>query len=369
MYESKHDNAAAQTYRNLYLDSISDNTPLIPSISPTTSSTSASRLPHLNRAPTSSEDVEVQNGVDAHGQTRLVSAILERDPEKVEQILQSCADPNEAYLDKPPLFYAIDSGMEIIATKLLVRGARINAETGAKAPLIYAIEKRAAGIVKVLCDFGADVEASPRKTTPLLLAARLKNPEIVRTLCQHNARTDTKCSDELPVLHCAISSQYSKYRNTVCEVLRILLEHNADPNAKDGEGKSPLHHAIQEKDDQCLEFLLQNFWTFDLEAQDDQGRTPLWQAIQKNHQRSVELCLAKGAIVPDPLPRDARKHIRELIKQKRRGSNESSAGASVNAVSIRSSITGSNRRLSTATRSSARTSRSEIFSFFGHRSS
>ena len=325
----KHDNVAAQTYRDLFPKSriglpyslSSESLQIIP----TTSSGHSQAVQKTVRP----EEPDSHDGVDSKEQTQLVSAILNENLTEVERLLQQGADPNQSSRGKSPLMYAIDCGIETIVMKLRDRGANINTGPGSKSPLNYAIEKRAEKMVKLLCQLGVDVEASPRKSnlTPLLRAAQLKNPGMVRTLCQHGAKVNARCSDEYSALHYAVSIRYGPSRDKVCEILEILLKNNADPNAKDVEGKSPLHHAIQVRDETCVRFMLDSSWPFDLEAKDNRGRTPLYFAIDKRDYPLVELCLSKNPHIPERLPRDTSKPLQELINRKRRESTQSNDSA------------------------------------------
>ena len=312
----------------------------------------------------------MRNGVDSNGFSHLVSAILEGSPIKVERILQQGADPDQVSKEKSPLMYAIDRGVAEIILHLKNKGAGINTEVKGKTPLIYAIEHRAGRMIEFLCELGVDIEASSRKYTPLLRAAQLKYPEVVRTLCQHKAKINATCSGNYTALHCAIASQYtseySSSRGEVCETLAVLLENHADPNAKDGEGKTPLYHALQEKDEACVKFMLNGSWNIDLEAQDCHGWTPLYFAIRTRQYGLVKLCLEKGAIVPIALPRDITKDISDLIKGKRRASATSSSTETASLHGPRSS---SSRRYSVETKASTRTSKPRMGFLFGNKSS
>ena len=320
-------------------------------ISPSTSTIHSSTI----GKPTQPEGSDPPNGINSQGYTNLVSAILKGNPRDVERILQQGADPEQISRDKSPLMYAIDCSSEISVMKLRDKGANINSKPGSKPPLIYAIERRAENMVRFLCELGVDVEASPRRNTPLLRAAQLKNPKMVRTLCQHDAKVNARCSGGYTALHCVISSEYGPSRNNVCEILQILLESNADPNAKDVEGKTPLHHAIQERDETCVKFMLDSS-SFDLEAQDNHGRTPLYLAISKRDYPLVELCLSKKPHIPERLPRDTSRSIKELIDQKRRESDESTSSTSSQSTAEHPPFGTLYRSFSTAAQASPKTS-------------
>ena len=264
--------------------------------------------------------------------------------------------------------HAIDSGVEIIVMKLRDKGANLNAELERQPPIIYAIERRDENMVRLLCELGVDIEASPRRNTPLLRAAQFKTPEIVRTLCKHDAKVNVRCSGDYTALHCAISSEYGPSRSKVCNTLQILLENGADPNAKDVEGKTPLHHAIQERDETCVKFMLDSSWPFDLEAQDNHGRTPLYLAISKRDYPLVELCLGKKPHIPERLPRDMSRPIKELIDRKRRESDESARSTSSEAAAEHPPFGALYRSFSTVTQAPPpNTSILRRWSLFGRR--
>ena len=60
------------------------------------------------------------------------------------------------------------------------------------------------------------------------------------------------------------------------ELLSWLIEHGADIKHQDRNGWSALHFAVQEKQIDCVNFLLKNGATID--PRDTYGNTPLWRA-------------------------------------------------------------------------------------------
>ncbi len=68
-----------------------------------------------------------------------------------------------------------------------------------------------------------------------------------------------------------------------------------DVNVQDSNGRTALHYAIQNRDAQMVQFLIDN--NANVNAQDSNGRTALHYAIRNNNAKMVEFLIAKGADV------------------------------------------------------------------------
>ncbi|KAM0332086.1 hypothetical protein ACHAQA_002356 [Verticillium albo-atrum] len=77
------------------------------------------------------------------------------------------------------------------------------------------------------------------------------------------------------------------------QVIQMLLDHGADINARDVDGRTPLHSAIEGFKGDAIIFLLEA--GIDVNAHDDQGRTALSMAVQNNCEKAVDLFLRHGA--------------------------------------------------------------------------
>ena len=266
------------------------------------------------------------NSQDHTGNTYLVSAIIEGDVFKVQQMLQHGADPNQFSHDKKsPLMYAVDRGDYNLITLLKNRGALINAEVAGNTALHYAVGKKSLRMVEALVEHGACIEASAGKYTPLLCAAQLGQPDIVSTLCHSGARVNATCPYKLTSLHWAVYGQEKAGKNgqadvnDFLEVLRILLQNQADVNIVDGEGKTPLHYAVERGDEDSARVLLETSSALglrlDLGAKDQWGRTPLDLAIKYQKYELVNLLLGKGAPRPENLPSSPPLPLKSLLRK------------------------------------------------------
>lgn len=315
VYELQHDKVAVRIYREMYLKE------------PAAPSTLTTMPEEFNF-----------NSQDHTGNTYLVSAIIEGDVSKVQQMLQHGADPNRiSQNNKSPLMYAVDRGDDSLVTLLKNRGAHINAEFAGKTALHYAVSKQSAHMVEVLIQHGAYIEASSDKYTPLLRAAQLGQPEIVRTLCQSRAKVNATCPYKLTSLHWAVYGQEKAVQKGQAdvddfhEVVRILLRSQADVNAVDGEGKTPLHYAVERGDEDSARVLLETSSALDLPldlgAKDQWGRTPLDLAIKDQRYELVSLLLGKGAPHPENPPSSPPPPLKSILRKHSVGSAQGSRSA------------------------------------------
>ncbi|MDB4342005.1 ankyrin repeat domain-containing protein [bacterium] len=119
----------------------------------------------------------------------LVEASEKGDLSKVQQLLDSGADPNvEDYANHTALYYAAEKGHFNIAKLLLEKGAKVDHESGDSA-LLWACHYGHVDIVKLLIENGADVNAkrSMDDSTPLCFAAHRNHKEIVELLLEKGA--------------------------------------------------------------------------------------------------------------------------------------------------------------------------------------
>lgn len=94
---------------------------------------------------------------------------------------------------------------------------------------------------------------------------------------------------ETPLHWAVLHRQYS--------FLRFLIDQNADPNIPDKNGKTSLHKAIYNGDQDSIQILLSSKTQVDLTVQDGQGWTPLRWAAAYGRLPVVEKLLDKGADV------------------------------------------------------------------------
>lgn len=131
--------------------------------------------------------------------------------------------------------------------------------------------------------------------TPLFLAAKAGNLAMVELLAKRGAGLDAACGQDAKIpLVVAMEGLQSDGRVGRAKMIEILLILGANPNAPDGEGRTPLWHAITYRIPAPLVELLIKKGA-DVNKADRQGDTPLHVAAAGNLRGSAELLLAKGA--------------------------------------------------------------------------
>jgi hypothetical protein len=100
-------------------------------------------------------------------------------------------------------------------------------------------------------------------------------------------------------MHIAINHSEYPYNNRGRELVSMFLNRGLDINTKDGAGATILHHATQDESyNICIK--LRDLLSFggDIEARDNDGRTPLHWAVQKGYKTDgVKYLLEAGAQV------------------------------------------------------------------------
>lgn len=124
------------------------------------------------------------------------------------------------------------------------------------------------------------------------MAARKGRDKIVRTLLQHNADCNLRDGDGLtPLLHAVIGG----YPETVT----LLLSHGARIELVDDQSRTALHWAAAQKQGAALRSLLENSGDKSpiIDKYDDSGMTPLHIAVDGDFEAGVQLLLQFGASV------------------------------------------------------------------------
>ena len=105
-----------------------------------------------------SRGATVVNGRNARGETALLAAVGERNPQWTLFLLQKGADPNlAARSGETPLILAARMGFTEAVEWLLASGAKVDAANRlGETPLIVAVQQRHTPIAKLLLELGAD---------------------------------------------------------------------------------------------------------------------------------------------------------------------------------------------------------------------
>jgi ankyrin repeat protein len=169
------------------------------------------------------------------------------------------------------------------------KGADINARDQLQdTPLLYALERdKLYGnipTIECLLQNGADINVQDQfGCTPLMkvIGCIAYGEEVFILFClllkyKANVRiSNGNCT----ALHLVFSPDLNRDNITW---IQLLLENGADINARDRDGKTVLHHAIEDRYQRCntipvIEYLLQS--GADINAQDEKGFTPLMVAL------------------------------------------------------------------------------------------
>ena len=277
-------------------------------------------------------------------------------PQQVRECLQAGADPSgpPGVYPLPPLFVAAGwSPHPAVISVLVDAGADVAArEWGDLTPLHEAADQNTnAGVTAALLEVGADPNARDRDgIAPLHLAAtHNSNPDVVTLLIEAGGNPNAREPYGNTPLHLAWTELFFDRRPVMRELLRLgtdplarndagviaeqthcdnwstgyfaysalpadyarCLDAGADPNARDGEGQTLLHRALENRNPEVAALLLNA--GADPNAVDWLGNPPLIQPISLNPRRYknpdpeiaselVRLLLAAGAD-PNPPPR------------------------------------------------------------------
>ena len=194
-----------------------------------------------------------------------------------------------------PLSHAAKSGHLQMVDLLLARGAPIDARNLAGATALYfAAEGSHISIVQRLIERGADAKLTGRSgISPVAAAAYAGNDVIVEALLAHGA--DERTPDETgkpPIIYAAAGARL--------DVLKRLLARNIDVNARYSNDLTVLMWASG-PDEKAPEAQALKVVSYLLDAgariddRDDRGRTALMIAAEGGHEEIANLLVARGA--------------------------------------------------------------------------
>ena len=208
----------------------------------------------------------IQQGVDVktatrNGVTPLWLAVMNRDFETVDMLLKAGADPNAELPDgETALMTAAKTGSAEVAELLIEHGANVaaaGAAFGETALMIAAMANQAA-VIEVLLQHGAELNGRSKELsypkdrfglegvltilphgswTPLMYAAREGSVDATRVLCDAGAELNTADPDGSTSLLLAITNGHF-------DTAALLVDKGADVNAADSAGMAPLYAAV-----------------------------------------------------------------------------------------------------------------------------
>jgi hypothetical protein len=207
-----------------------------------------------------------------------------------------------------PLTLAVRYGRADMVKLLLERGADLDAkgEMG-KTALHRAVERGSEEVLRLLLDQRPSLELKNlQDLTPLQLAVNDGQVKLAQELLQAGASPNVRFErkgvaavnahgspaqlegDGKTPLHWAV--QWG-----LASLVQPLLEAKANVNAKDNYGITALHLAIGQRSKDIMKMLLAQ--AAEVNAKDRQGNTPLLRAVSYFDKEAVELLLANGSDV------------------------------------------------------------------------
>lgn len=194
---------------------------------------------------------------------KLYKAVESSDYDKVKELLDKGADPNEYSKNGLfPLWRATaDNNIEI--SKLLIqRGANVKQKSkispGFSSSIVMPCQEGNLEIVKLLVENGMDVNVKEYVDfTPLRIAARNGHLNIIQYLTEKGADIDPKAKDgATPLAHAASKGHV--------EIVKYLIEKGANVNNIDDEGDFPLGEAAKNGYLDVIKLLIDNGAKLDL---------------------------------------------------------------------------------------------------------
>ncbi|XP_023334642.1 rabankyrin-5 [Eurytemora carolleeae] len=247
------------------------------------------------------------NITDANGFTLLQKAIVDGNPSAAIFLLQHGADINiRSPQGMTPLELAIRADIEPVVEKLCLAGADTQSSSTGEPPVWIALDLGLEDIASIIVRHGVDTEGwgpGPDECDQTLLHRAIdENREdiacfLIRSGCDlnsprrpgHGGKGGLEAFDGQGPLH--LSSQWGQEKVVTC-----LIEHGADINKQDAEGKTVLHHAIENGQSGIINMVL-GCPGINLSCRDKAGLSPFACAMtfKNNSAARVILELEPGA--------------------------------------------------------------------------
>ncbi|XP_012273711.1 rabankyrin-5 [Orussus abietinus] len=246
----------------------------------------------------------LENGADMNaktvdGETPLQLCVLCRLGEVVEALCRRGVDTSTGC----PLWDALDSNQEDTASILVAHGADTDCwgpgPDGCQQTLLHkAINENKEEIAQFLIRSGCDLNAPRRpgpdgsggeeakdNCSPLHLCCQWGLEQVVQTLVEHGANVNARDSEGKTPVHVAIQNQYS-------QIISLLLCHpNINLSLRDKRGLSPFAAALTVRNIKAAQAILAKLPTA-AEQFDNKGRNFLHMAIKKGDLESVLFLLS-----------------------------------------------------------------------------
>lgn len=252
-----------------------------------------------------------------NGRTALHIACMRGNLPLAKLLLKNGASINAMSNDNyNPLLLACQSNNDELVNFLLENEADYTINNGtSKSPLCLAAKfSQQPTIIKRLIQAGADLESN--KKIMLYNAVHQKEYAIVTFLLENNANVNQEYKGKTLLQHACDNSCYVED----VELARLLVKNGANVAAKNTEGKTALHYAVDNTDISILQLLLDH--KAPVNEQDNEGKTPLHYAFDYANPHIVDALINAGA---NPLLADNSGDTPIMIVQKRAAAAESYA--------------------------------------------
>lgn len=203
------------------------------------------------------ENSEQINQQDSFGDTALTTAIEEKHENVANLLLEAGADVNlETSSGGTALYYAVLNNDLNLVNKLLELGANINAREDNRSLLFWAVEIESISLINLLIENQIDIrEEQYEYGYPLHLAVEKGRLDIVELLVENgaNIKKVDRGTGRTALME-AIASPPDAY---FPKIASYLLDKGADPNVYDRYSVSALVRAIERKDKNLVQRMLE----------------------------------------------------------------------------------------------------------------